>query len=212
MNPEHGQEEHEEHRRADFASKKGEIVLRKHEYDGIQEYDQKLPNWWLVTFFGAVIFYLIYWFAYYQAGLIETDQDAVTDAIAEIQKEKAEALEKTLANLNDKVLVNEWATDGSIVAEGEKIYSQVCIGCHGPELDAPTKLGLSLVDHEWKYGDRPMEIFKLINEGSPSESKGMPPTGAKMIPWGATYSGKQVAQMVAFIISKNPEDFAKFKD
>jgi cytochrome c oxidase cbb3-type subunit 3 len=205
MNPENGKENQEEHRRADFASKKGEIVLRKHEYDGIQEYDQKLPNWWLLTFFSAIGFYLIYWFVYYQAGLIKTDQQAATEAIVKIQKEKAIALEATLANLNDEVLVNEWATDNSIISEGEKIYSQVCIGCHGPGLDAPNKLGLSLVDHEWKY------LFKLINEGSPAESTGMPPTGAKMIPWGATYSGKQIAQVVAYLIAKVPEDFEKFK-
>lgn len=204
-------EEQQEPRRADFASKKGEVVLREHEYDGIQEFDQKLPNWWLITFFGAIIFYLIYWFAYYQAGLIKTDQAAVTDAMSGIQEQKAKALEETLAKLDDKILVNDWASDSSIVAEGEKIYSLVCIGCHGPELDAPTKLGLSLVDHEWKYGDRPMDIFKLINEGSPAESKGMPPTGAKMIPWGATYNPKQIAQLVAFLIAKNPTDFEKFK-
>ncbi len=200
----------EQHRRADFASKKGEVVLRPHEYDGIQEFDQKLPNWWLLTFYSAIIFYLIYWFIYYQAGLIKTDQAAVTEAISAIQIQKEKALEETLATLDDKTLVHEWATDGSIVAEGEKIYSQVCIACHGPDLDAPNKLGLSLVDHEWKYGDTPMDIFKIINAGTPAESKGMPPTGARMIPWGATYTGKQIAQLVAFIISKNPEDFSKF--
>ncbi len=184
--------------------------MRPHEYDGIQEFDQKLPNWWLLTFYSAIIFYLIYWFIYYQAGLIKTDQAAVTEAISAIQIQKEKALEETLATLDDKTLVHEWATDGSIVAEGEKIYSQVCIACHGPDLDAPNKLGLSLVDHEWKYGDTPMDIFKIINAGTPAESKGMPPTGARMIPWGATYTGKQIAQLVAFIISKNPEDFSKF--
>lgn len=200
-------EQEETHRRADFASKKGEVVLRPHEYDGIQEFDQKLPNWWLLSFIGAVFFYLIYWFVYYQAGLIKTDQSAVTEAISAIQTKKEKALEETLATLDNKSLINDWATDPAIVAEGEKIYSQVCIGCHGPELDAPTKLGLSLVDKEWKYGDTPMDIFKIINDGTPPESKGMPPTGARMIPWGATYSGKQVAQLVAFIISKNPDEF-----
>lgn len=201
-------EQEETHRRADFASEKGEVVLRPHEYDGIQEFDQKLPNWWLLSFIGAVFFYLVYWFVYYQAGLIKTDQSAVTEAMSAIQTKKEKALEETLATLDNKSLINDWATDPAIVAEGEKIYSQVCIGCHGPELDAPNKLGLSLVDKEWKYGDTPMDIFKIINDGTPPESKGMPPTGARMIPWGATYSGKQVAQLVAFIISKNPDEFS----
>lgn len=203
-------EQKEEHRRADFATKKGEVVLRPHEYDGIQEFDQKLPNWWLMTFYGAIIFYLIYWFVYYQAGLIQTDQARVTSAMVEIQEKKKLALEETLATLTDEALVHDWATDRTIVAEGEKIYSQICVGCHGPELDAPNKLGLSLVDHEWKYGDKPLDIFNIINDGTPAESKGMPPTGARMIPWGATYSPKQVAQLVAFIIAKNPQDFSKF--
>ncbi len=204
------EKEQQEHRRADFASKKGEVVLRKHEYDGIQEFDQKLPNWWLLTFYGAIVFYLIYWFVYYQAGLIKTDQQAVTEIMAEIQEKRADALEKTLDSLSDKILVHEWATDASIVAEGEALYMKQCFACHGPNLDAPNKLGLSLVDGEWKYGDKPKEIFKLINEGSPADSKGMAPTGAKMVPWGGTYSPKQIAQLVAFIISKNPKDFAKF--
>jgi len=201
----------DEPRRAEYATKKGEVVLRPHEYDGIQEYDQKLPNWWLLTFYGAIIFYLVYWFVYYQAGMFKTDQEAVTEALAEVYAEKERVLEETLANLDDEILVQEWAANASLVANGEKIYATVCIGCHGPNLDAPQNLGLSLVDGEWKYGSRPMEIFELINKGSPVESTGMAPTGAKMVPWGATYGPKQIAEVVAFIISKNPQDFQEFK-
>lgn len=207
MNPE---KDPEEHRRADFASKKGEVVLRPHEYDGIQEFDQKLPNWWLTTFYGAIAFYLVYWVIYYQAGWLQSDTDAVTQAMKDLNTKKQEALEETLASLNDEILVKEWATNSSIVAAGEKHYSGVCMACHGPELDAPLKLGLSLVDGEWKYGNRPMDIFNLINNGSPADSKGMEPTGAKMAAWNATFTPKQIAEMVAFIISKNPEDFKEF--
>ena len=43
---------------AHYATKKGEVVLRPHEYDGIQEYDQKLPNWWLVIFYGSIALFV----------------------------------------------------------------------------------------------------------------------------------------------------------
>ena len=198
-------------RRADFASKPGEVVLREHEYDGIQEYDQKLPNWWLFTLYAAIIFFIVAWVIYYQTGLVKTDQQKVTGAIAAIQEEKKELLEKTLASLSDEILVNEWATDASIVASGQEFYNKVCLSCHGPEMDAPQKLGISLVDGEWKYGSLPTEIFKLINEGTPPDSKGMEPTGMRMPPWGQSYSPAEIAQVVAFIISKNPNDFESLK-
>ena len=202
--------ENKDYRRANYASEEGEIVIRKHEYDGIQEFDQKLPNWWLFTLFTAIIFFLIYWFVYYQTGLMRTDQQNATDGVAAVYEKKKELLLKTLETLDNKTLVHEWATDASIVAEGESLYATACIACHGPALDAPQKLGLSLVDHEWKYGASPMEIFKLINEGTPPESKGMEPSGGRMIPWGTSYTPDQIAKLVAYIISKVPEDFEQF--
>ncbi|YCM45950.1 cbb3-type cytochrome c oxidase N-terminal domain-containing protein [Verrucomicrobiaceae bacterium 227] len=202
---------HETPRRSDYATKPGEVILRKHEFDGIQEYDQKLPNWWLFTLYSAIIFFIVAWVVYYQTSLVKTDQQSVTSAMMTIQTQKKDLLEKTLASLTDEVLVNEWATDASIVASGQEFYTKVCLSCHGPALDAPQKLGLSLVDGTWKYGSNPMEIFKLINEGTPAESKGMEPTGMRMPPWGASYSPTEIAQVTAYLISMNPKDFEALK-
>jgi cytochrome c oxidase cbb3-type subunit 3 len=198
------------YRRGDFAKGKGEVILRKHEYDGIQEFDQKLPNWWLFTFYGAIALFFGMWFLYYNVGIIPSDEERITTAVAAVHQKKSEALADTMSTLTDAVLVHEWATNDLKVKAGEAIYMQVCIACHGPNMDAPTKLGLSLVDKEWKYGDKPLDIFALINEGTPPESKGMEPSGARMIPYGSLYTPDQIASLVAFIIAKNKEEFEKF--
>src|SRR5437762_10621900 len=46
-------------------------TLRPHSFDGIQEYDKRLPRWWLLTLYGAMVFAVIYW-AYYHAYGIGT--------------------------------------------------------------------------------------------------------------------------------------------
>ena len=47
-------------------SNKNEIILKEHVYDGIQEYDQKLPNWWLFTLYITIVWFIFAWVAYYQ--------------------------------------------------------------------------------------------------------------------------------------------------
>ncbi len=203
----------QEPKRGHFAKEKGEIILREHEFDGIQEYDQKLPNWWLFTFYGAIVFSIGYWFVYYNLGEMRSSKEIVKDQIIAIQTAKMKELEKTLASLDDSTLVHTWATNPELVAAGEATFMTNCSACHATDLSATmdvsgTKIplpGLPLDDHEWKFGGRPMEIFKLINDGSPPGSTGH--NGAMMQAWSQMLSPKQVAELVAFIITKVPEDF-----
>jgi cytochrome c oxidase cbb3-type subunit 3 len=202
--------------KAQYASKKGEVVLREHTYDGIQEYDQTLPNWWLFIFFGALLFFFGYWIAYYQFGWAKTDAQKIEEAMAVISDAKAKALEEMLAKLSDDALVNDWATDPSRVAAGEMIYMANCIACHGQDLKAAIDIGggqtvalpgLSLTDGEWKYGGKPMDIFRLINQGTPADSPGH--NGAKMEAWGQKIPPVQIAELTAFLISRNAAEFNK---
>lgn len=203
----------QEPKRGTFAKEKGEVILREHEYDGIQEYDQKLPNWWLFTFYGAIVWFVAYWALYYHTSLLKTDHEEVIARIQSVQQAKAAELEKTLASLDDATLVHEWATQPEVTSAGEATYLTNCSACHAADLSATMVAGtvkvplpgLPLNDHQWKFGGKPMELFKLIHEGSPPESTGH--NGARMQPWGQMLSPKQIAEVVAFLIAKVPEDF-----
>jgi cytochrome c oxidase cbb3-type subunit 3 len=196
-------------KRGDFAKHKGEIILREHEYDGIQEYDQKLPNWWLFTFYGAIIWFGAYWFLFYQLNMFRSDREIIIAEMTAINQKKAQELEATLASLDDETLIKKWSTDASIVGNGEAIYTTYCFACHGADLSSTMAgnplPGRSLIDGVWEYGGKPMDIFKIINEGSPVDAVGL--NGAKMQPWNSMLTPKQVAEVTAYIIAKNPKEF-----
>ena len=69
-------------------------VLREHTYDGIQEYDQKLPNWWLFTWYITMVWFVIAWVAYYQLHLGESGPEQVDKALANIKAVQLKELEK----------------------------------------------------------------------------------------------------------------------
>lgn len=200
-------------KRGNYAKEKGEVVLREHEYDGIQEFDQKLPNWWLFTFYGAIVWFVVYWALYYHSDFYRTDQEKIIDKVSELHAKKDAELAATLASLDDATLIGKWASDPAIVAAGEAIYSVNCVACHAADLSATMEVagnkiplpGMSLSDGEWKYGGKPMDLFKLINEGTPADSTGH--NGARMQAWGQMLSPKQIAEVTAFLIAKNPKDF-----
>ncbi len=197
-----------------FAKKKGEIILREHKFDGIQEFDQKLPNWWLFTFYGAIVFFVGYWFVYYGTSLVKSPQLAVQEKIIAVQAAQIRGLNKLLADLNDSKLVHVFAKDPLYVAAGQATFTKNCVPCHGVDLSATQddgrggKIhlpGLPLNDHIWKFTDKPMGLFNLINKGSPPESTGN--NGTKMEAWGQKLSPMEIAQVLSYVISKVPEDF-----
>lgn len=200
-------------KRGNYAKEKGEVVLREHEYDGIQEFDQKLPNWWLFTFYGAIVWFVVYWGLYYHTKVYQTDQEKVVASITALHEKKEAELADMMNSLDDATLVGKLAADPAVVASGEAIYTTNCVACHAADLSATMEVagnkiplpGRSLVDGVWEYGGKPMDLFKIINHGTPVDAPGL--NGAKMVAWGQVLSPKQIAEVTAYIISKNPKEF-----
>lgn len=188
---------------ADQPSDPNAPILRPHVFDGIQEYDQKLPNWWLFTFYFTIAWFIIYWFFYYQMGWFTTDHDRVTAEIGKIQEAKAKELESMLSKIDDNVLW-EWSRNSQIVAEGKVTYDKYCFTCHAPDLTAVyggAKLpGLPLHDKEWKYGNNPMSLFNMVAKGSPDKT-----AAVQMPPWEQVLGPAEMAKSVAFVLSHHDQ-------
>lgn len=173
---------------------KYEDKLRPHVYDGIQEYDNQLPNWWLWTFYGAVIISVIYWFSFYNAEVMKSDQELIGAQLAAVEKARLEAL----GELSDEVLW-QMSRNPGFVSSGEAIYKEKCIACHGPDLKAGAGLaGVSLVDAEWKWGNHPMSVYTVVTNGSPDKKSGMQA-------WVNELGPQKVSQVVAFLLSHHSQ-------
>ena len=187
--------------------KKNEIILRDHTYDGIEEYDQKLPNWWLFTLYIMIVWFVIFWVMYYQSPAnMQNDYERLDTEIAEINLKKQKELESMLATLNDDSLV-KMSKDSGHTDAGKAIFDTRCALCHGADLSATAngiKLpGIPLNDTEWKYGGKPLEIMKTITDGPPlTNPDGTPNPPLGMVAWNSQLSPAQITQIVAYILSK----------
>jgi cytochrome c oxidase cbb3-type subunit 3 len=179
------------------SDKKTGPELRPHEFDGIQEYDQRLPNWWLGTLYITIAFFVLYWLAYYQLKWIETDDERLNKAITSIEATRL----KQLADIDDAKLW-EMSRDAAVVEKGKVTFMTTCLACHGPDLmgkkSNPAIPGLPLADQEWKYGHAPTDVLKLVRKGSPDVTKGMPP-------WEPVLGVSRVVEVTAYILSHHKE-------
>ncbi|MCP5541366.1 MAG: c-type cytochrome [Akkermansiaceae bacterium] len=182
------------------------VVLRPHVFDGIQEYDQKLPNWWLFTLYIMIVWFAIWWVFYYQFGAFKTDHEQIDSEIAVVEQKRNAQLEELVASLNDKALW-EMSQKPDVIAAGQQIFAGKCVACHAADLSAimtdpagnKIKLpGEPLNDNTWKYGGNPMAVFNTVTNGSPDITKGM-------IAWKLQMGPADIVKVVAYVMSHHKE-------
>jgi len=158
--------------------------LISHGYDGIQEYDNPLPGWWVWIFWVTIVFSLGYW-AYYQLGpgpTVIAVYEAEMKAVAERQPAASAA-----AGFSDQALLALQKNAGAM-AKGKEIFATKCMPCHGDR--GQGIVGPNLTDDYWLHGGRPSEIFHTITEGVPEKG---------MVPWKTQLSPDEIAAVTAFV-------------
>ncbi len=166
--------------------------LRDHTFDGIQEFDQRLPNWWLYTLYGAIAFSVVFWFAHMIAKIIPSDGAQVD---AEMSRIAAAKLASSIDVTNDDKLW-EMSQNPVFVESGKQTFQSLCTPCHLPSLkgkgENPAAVGPNLVDTAWIHGGTPKEIYHTVATGV--LAKGMPT-------WEPVLGQKKTAEVVAYVLS-----------
>lgn len=162
--------------------------LTDHDYDGIQEYDNPLPTWWLATFQITIIFAFIYYIHYQFGGGITLAQEL---DIAMKSIESTAAQHAPTETESEDVLAAA-LKNPKAVEVGAAAFTTKCASCHGPQLGG--SIGPNLTDNFWIHGKgTPMDIVTVIRTGV--ADKGMPP-------WETLLSKEETYGLTAFIISK----------
>lgn len=168
-----------------------EEKIREHSFDGIQEYDKRLPNWWLFTLYGAVAFALVYWIYNEYPRTLSPDGARVDAEMARIAAREAEGA--GAQELTDDQL---WAKskESGVVSAGKATFESTCASCHNADLTG--KIGPNLTVNVWLHGGLPHEVVQTISNGVPA--KGMPT-------WGPLLGKAKIVEVAAFVMSHHQQ-------
>jgi cytochrome c oxidase cbb3-type subunit 3 len=168
--------------------------LLSHEADGIREFDNALPRWWLYGFYFTIAFAVVYLLNYH---VLATPLVGHAGQAAEYQAEMAAATRHDAAHGHAPAAAERAAlTDAASLAKGEEIFNgmkSLCHTCHRKDLGG--LIGPNLTDSRWLHGCTIGELTRNITSGFPA--KGMLPFGS-----GQPLTDEEVLQVASYVLAR----------
>jgi len=161
-----------------------------HEYDGIREYNNPLPRWWLMLFWITIFFALVYLTLY--PGLGKFQGLLGWTSTGELAKEEKDYQQQygAIYSAYARVPVEQLAKDSQAMKIAGRLFANNCSTCHGT--DAHGGRGFpNLTDKDWLFGGSPERIQETIMEGR----TGMMP------PWQSALGDEGVKEVAHYVRS-----------
>ncbi len=160
--------------------------LLDHEYDGIREYDNPLPRWWVWMFAGSFWFAVGYYFHYHVSGNGTSVAAAYEADVAEAREQAAKS---SLAQPVNEESLGKLMADAGLMKDAQAAFALRCAPCHGDK--AQGLIGPNLTDNAWIHGQGTLtDIYNVVDQGV--LAKGMPA-------WGKQLSPIEVRKLAAYV-------------
>lgn len=158
--------------------------LFDHEYDGIREYDNPMPGWWVWLFVASVVICFPY-VLYYHSGNGPSVEDRYEGELAAF----AEQLMATYGDLqpDDETILRFMGDDVAMAGMGS-LFKAKCARCH--QADGGGGVGPNLTDQHYLNVKSLTEIPTILVEGV--IEKGMPA-------WGDQLSTTQIVLLTSYV-------------
>lgn len=163
--------------------------LRSHNFDGIQEYDNDLPKWWVWLFVITVIFAVVYPFLY-DFGPGEFASESIDKEMAAVKSAQTAAVASTTAV--DEAGLMSMVADKQVTSAGAAVFAQRCVACH--KAAGEGDIGPNLTDDYWIHGGKITDIRKIVETGVLEKG---------MLAWKGVLSPKEIDSVVAYIWTLN---------
>ncbi len=161
-----------------------------HAWDGLQEYNNPLPRWWLWLFYLTILFSLGYLALYPGLGNFKGLLGWSSTGQYQDEIKTADAKYGPIFAKFAGTPIPELAKDKEAMDAGRRLFATYCIQCHGSDAGGTTHFP-NLTDNDWLWGGSPEQIKQSILMGRTGM---MPPMGAAL--------GEQgVEEVAAYVMS-----------
>jgi len=166
-------------------------LVMEHTFDGIEELDNPTPAWFMVLFYGSIIFAIGYLLNYHVFNYGKLQDEEYVIEVQQAEEAKTAMLMKP-GNAANQINENNVtvSTDKGQLADAALLFKNACTPCHGEH--GQGIVGPNLTDEYWLHGGTIRDIFKTIKYGVPDKG---------MIAWEKTMRPKQIAAMANYILT-----------
>ncbi|MCZ4353120.1 cytochrome-c oxidase, cbb3-type subunit III [Roseovarius aestuarii] len=178
-----------------------------HEWDGIEEFDNPMPRWWLWTFYATIVWAVGYSIAYpawpgikaATPGLLGwSTRGNVAEDIARVNAAN-DGINAKLAAAELTSIPTDPELAGYAASAGSAVFKTWCAQCHGSGA-AGAKGYPNLLDNDWLWGGSIEEIHTTISHGIRNEEDA-DARYSEMPAFGEILERQEIKQVVNYVMS-----------